>query len=98
MTLGGTCLLHVQNTVLGIEPRYCCHKRIALLVCSDSLNREETRIEQEEYINGLINMTVYYLEPILRVSEGTVWSRKVRDCECSTVVVYTLPILSGQRL
>jgi hypothetical protein len=46
VTLGGTCLLHVRHTLLGIEPRHCSRKRVALLICSDSLNREETRIER----------------------------------------------------
>jgi hypothetical protein len=26
VTLGGTCLLHVQNTLLGNEPRHCSFK------------------------------------------------------------------------
>ena len=98
MTLGDECLLHVQNTLLGIEPRHCSRKWVALLICSDSLQREETRIQQEGNINSLINMTVYYFERILRGSEGTVWSRQVGGCDCSTLVVYTRPALSGRRL
>jgi len=73
-------------------------------------------MEQEENINGLINVTVYYSErnyEVVRELCGVVKSEavnsvlrlstrgqpcQVRNCECSILVVYTRPAMSGQKL